>query len=134
MDQKLRNYYLETQVRNAAPGQLLIMLYDGLIDQAEQADAEIASTANSADAAGAKSVARCIDFMTELNMTLRPDVDPQLCGTLRNLYSFFAREFSEAYEKRDPKRIRSILPLIRELRDAWSQAYSRAGQGQLMVA
>ena len=135
MDQKLRNFYLETQVRNAAPGQLLVMLYDGLIDQAERADAEISSPVNPNDPSpAARSVSRCIDIMTELNTCLKHGIDPVLCRTLSDLYLFFTREFSEAFDKREPKKIRAILPLIRELRDAWSQAYCRAGQGQALVA
>jgi flagellar protein FliS len=135
MDQKLRNFYLETQVRNAAPGQLLIMLYDGLIDQAELADAEISLADKAKDPSlAANLIARCINIMTELNSSLRPGVDPELCGTLCSLYAFFAKEFSEALEKRDPKKIQTILPLIRELRGAWSQAYRRAGQTQMQVA
>jgi flagellar protein FliS len=135
MDQKLRNFYLEAQVRNAPPGQLLIMLYDGLIDHAERADAAMSPTEHPIDpSAASRAVSCCINIMTELNSSLRPSVDPVLCATLRHLYLFFTKEFSEAFDKREPKRIRAILPLIRDLRNAWSEAYRRAGQAQALVA
>ena len=127
MDLKLRNFYLEAQIKNASPGQLLIMLYDGLIDNAERAEAAIAIVGTAADPLEASHcVSRCINLMTELTVSLRHDEDPPLCTTLRNLYAFFTKEFSEAFDKRDPARIRAILPLIRGLRDAWSEAYRRS--------
>ena len=111
------------------------MLYDGLIDNAERAEAaisELGSSSNPLDAS--RCVSRCIDIMTELNSTLRPEVDPSLCSTLRNLYFFFTKEFSEAFAKRDPARIRAILPLIRGLRSAWSEAYRRSVNAQVAIA
>ncbi len=135
MDEKLRNYYREAQVKNASPGQLLIMLYDGLIDHAERADAAMSSPEKPIDpSAVARSVSCCINIMTELNSSLRPSADPVLCRTLRQLYLFFTREISEAFDKREPGKIRAILPLIRDLRNAWSEAYRRSGQPQALVA
>jgi len=129
MDQKLRNYYLETQIKNASPGQLLIMLYDGLIQNAENADTEISSPGVVHDPTPAsRAIARCIDILTELNTCLRHSVEPTLCATLSDLYLFFTKEFSQAFDKREPKRIRAILPLIRDLRGAWFEADRRSNQ------
>jgi flagellar protein FliS len=135
MDEKLRKYYLESRVKNASPGQMLIMLYDCLIKNAERADSEIESPENPSDlSSGAHAITGCIDSLRELSSSLRHGVDPALCATLSKLYLFFTREFSEAFEKRDPKKIRAILPLIRELRNTWSEADRRAGQLQTLAA
>jgi flagellar biosynthetic protein FliS len=128
MSDKLRNFYLESQVKNATPGQMLIMLYDGLIDQAEIADREISSLADMLLAAN--SVSRCINILNELNTCLIHSEDPALCATLSDLYLFFTKEFSTALEKRDAKKIRAILPLIRKLRGAWHQADRTANKFQ----
>ena len=135
MDQKLRDFYLDAQIKNATPGQLLIMLYDHLIQNAECADAEI-SAAENPDVLfrASKSISRCINIMTELNRSLNHSVDPTLCKTLRNLYLFFTQEFSGAFDKREAKRIRAILPLIRELRNAWFTADLRVGNSQAVAA
>jgi flagellar protein FliS len=130
-DQKLRNFYLESQVNNASPGQLLIMLYDGLIQNAENADAAISSTEIDNDPSSAsRAITRCIDILTELNTCLRHNIEPTLCATLSDLYLFFTQEFSQAFDRREPKRIRAILPLIRELRGAWFEADRRSNQFQ----
>ena len=131
MDQKLRNFYIESQINNGTPGQLLVMLYDGLIQQAENADAEISSPEMARDPAPAsRAVSRCIDILTELNTCLRHSVEPTLCATLSDLYLFFTQEFSHAFDQREPKKIRAILPLIRSLRSAWYEADRRANQFQ----
>jgi len=130
-DQKLRNFYIESQIKNATPGQALIMLYDGLIQNAENADAEISSpeiVKNQSTAS--RAITRCIDILTELNTCLRPSIEPSLCATLSDLYLFFTRELSQAFEKREPKKIRAILPLIRQLRGAWFEADRRSNQFQ----
>jgi len=135
MDQRLRDFYLDSQIKNAPPGQQLVMLYDGLIDHAERAETSLASSGNQAElSTAAQCITRSINILTELNSTLKPDENAELCRTLHNLYLFFTREFSEALDKRQPKKIRAVLPLIRELRNAWSEAYHRAGHARILVA
>jgi flagellar protein FliS len=135
MTQKLRNFYLESQIKNATPGQMLIMLYDALIDHAEVADKEISVPESSTDPLlAAHSVTRCIDILNELNTTLDRNVDPILCSTLSDLYLFFTKEFSEALERREPRKIRAILPMIRDLRGAWHQADREANKFQPIAA
>ena len=76
MDYKLRDYYLNSQVKNAAPGQLLIMLYDCLIDQAERAEVAIASCETSQDLSVASDfVSRCIVFTSPLGGSIQRE-DP----------------------------------------------------------
>jgi flagellar protein FliS len=131
MDHRLRDYYIESQVGNATPGQLLIMLYDCLIEHAECAEQEISAPANPADLRpAAREVSRCINILTELNTCLRHGVSPSLCATLTELYRFFTRQFSAALESRDAEKIRAILPLIRQLRATWVEADRRANKYQ----
>jgi flagellar secretion chaperone FliS len=135
MDQKLRNFYLEAQINNASSGQRLVMLYDGLIQFAENADAEMTSPEKANDPRPAGStIARCIDILTELSTSLQPSVEPKLCAQLNDLYLFFTRQFSEAFDRREPKKIQAILPLIRDLRNTWVEADRRAGQATLLEA
>jgi flagellar protein FliS len=135
MDHRLRHFYLESQIKNASPGQLLIMLYDGLIQHAEEAEQEIAAPVIPGDfSRAAHSVSRCIDILTELSTSLNHSVDPSLCGTLADLYHFFTKEFSEALDHHEPKKIGAILRLIRDLRGAWITADRRSNQLQFAAA
>lgn len=138
MDAKLRNFYLESQVNNASPGQMLVMLYDELIHQAEFAEARIAELTASANASAAShSVSRCINMLTELNTSLNHGVQPKLCAVLSDLYLFFTRQLSDALAERRAEKVRAIVPLMRKLRDAWNEADRRANRfepGSVAVA
>ena len=131
MDQRLRDYYIESQVNNATPGQLLVMLYDCLIEQAEVAEREMASLDGAGDiGAAAHAVTRCIKILTELNGCLRRTVEPALCTTLSDLYRFFMNQLYESLQKREAKNIRSIIPLLRRLRETWVEADRQANKFQ----
>ncbi len=82
MDNKLRDYYLEFQIKNATPAQLLIMLYDGLIQNAESADLELSATQEVENRLQASHyITKSINILTELNTCLRHNVDPVRCST-----------------------------------------------------
>ncbi len=131
MDERLRNFYLESRVKNASPGELLVMLWEALVENAEQAEAQIAAPPGSPErSTAARSVTRCIDIITELSATLRPEINPDLCGTLSNLYCFFTHEFASALSAYDAARVAAILPLLRELKQAWAKAQNMASQAQ----
>jgi len=135
MDQRLRYFYEETRIKNASPAEMLVMLYDYLVQKAETAESELAAPVGSEERVLApRTISHCIDIITELSSALRPEHDPQLCATLSGLYRFFAHEFSEALSKSDPGKIGAILPLLRKLRTAWSQAQKTASRGQLVAA
>jgi flagellar biosynthetic protein FliS len=135
MDQRLRYFYEETRIKNASAAEMLVMLYDYLVQKAETAETELAAETGSAERVlASRTISHCIDIVTELTAALRPEYDPQLCANLSGLYRFFAEEFSEALAKSDPRRIGAILPLIRKLRAAWSQAQKTAGREQLVAA
>ncbi|HEX4141686.1 MAG TPA: flagellar export chaperone FliS [Candidatus Methylacidiphilales bacterium] len=132
MDQRLRDYYIESQVNNATPGQMLVMLYDCLLEHAELAAQEInAPTAPGDNRQAAREVSRCINVLTELSTCLRHGVEPKLCSQLSDLYRFFLRQFSEALETHQADKIHEILPLIKKLRVTWAEADRLAGKGQL---
>jgi flagellar secretion chaperone FliS len=134
-DERIRNFYLEAKVNNASSNQMLIMLYDGLIEQVEIAEAELTTPSNGDQGAqAAQAISRSINIITELITSLKFNVNPEFCGTLKGLYVFFTRELSEARIKKAPKKIRAILPMIRELRDAWVQADRRPSEFQVMTA
>jgi flagellar biosynthetic protein FliS len=132
MDERLRHFYLESRIKNSSPGELLLMLWDNLVESAEAAEVEVGSPIGSPERTkAAHAVTRCINIITELSTALRHEVDPSLCATLSNLYCFFARQFSEALRDGDATRIGAILPLLRDLKVAWSQAQKAANQAQL---
>ncbi|MDE1170485.1 MAG: flagellar export chaperone FliS [Verrucomicrobium sp.] len=109
--------YVSNTVNSATPGQLIVMLYDGLMRFAGDARDELV-----AGRTGAEPISRAIRILTELSRCLRPDASPELCRNLANLYQFYTVELSKAMHEQKPERIDKIIPLIQELRDAWQVA------------
>ena len=135
MDQRLQQYYLEAQIKSASPGQLLVMLYDALVQNAETAEAALAVPENLIDLSpAARPISRCIDIITELSSSLRSEYEPELCAQLSSLYRFFTEELSAALDQRNAGKITAIMPLLRELRQTWTQAQKTAARAQLAAA
>jgi flagellar biosynthetic protein FliS len=135
MDQKLRDYYLEFQIKNSTPGQRLVMLYDGLIGFVESVESELSTAQTPENSSHASNhLSRSINILLELSTSLNHSVDPKLCGTLHDLYRFFMHELSESYNAWRPERVRAILPLLRTLRDTWFQADQQANKFQAVAA
>lgn len=115
--------YLVAQIQSATPGGLIVLLYDGLLRFAQEAEERLADSQNPLSVRdGAKAIQRATDILTELTSSLREDADPELCSRLSQLYTFFATELSRALRLRDSQIITGILPLIVQLRDSWQEA------------
>ncbi len=115
--------YVSSTVSSATPGQLIVMLYDGLLRFATDARDSLAEGKSGADA-----ISRAIRILTELAKCLRPEVSPDLCRHLSNLYQFYTVELSKAMHEQKPDRIDKIIPLIQQLRDAWQTAETKLGE------
>jgi len=134
-DDRLRNFYLESRIKNASPGAVLVILYEALVENAEIAESEIAAPAGTpARARAMLSIKICMDILTELTSALRHEVDPTLCSTLGNLYYYFTRQLAQALDETNPKKIGVILPLLRQLEGAWNKAHKISSQAQLTSA
>ncbi len=123
MNQNLGNAYVANAVKSATPGQLVVMLYDGLIRFATDAR-DLLNEGKPA----AEPVARCFRILTELNSCLRPEVAPEFCQRLSRLYEFYTMELSRAMHQHTPEPINQILPLIEELREAWQKSEGQPDQ------
>ncbi len=129
MEQRLRDFYTESQVSNATPGQMLVMLYDCLIEHTERAAQEINAPTIPGDMRRAsREVCWSINVLTELSTSLRHNVDPKLCSLLSDLYRFFTRQLSESLENQQADKIHEILPLIKKLRGTWVEADRQASR------
>ncbi len=117
--------YLLSQVRSATPCGLVIMLHDGLIRFASEASEAMQLENSGRSVRAATAIDHCIRILTELNTSLRFDVDPELCGTLSNLYAFFTQELSRALHENTPEPISRMIHLVQELRATWCQVEMR---------
>jgi flagellar protein FliS len=116
--------YRESSVLTATPEQLVVMLYDGagrFLRQAEAAYGE-GALEHAHDRLG-----RGEAIIDELLATLDMD-QGQVAERLQAIYVYCKRCLSESRKERDVAKIRLVVRLMAELREAWSQvAASGAG-------
>src|ERR1051325_3890057 len=93
MNQQAAQNYLKTKVFTATPEQLQLMLYDGAIRFGEQA--RVALEQKSYEQSYTM-ISRVQKIIAEMSSSLKPSVDPDLCGKMAALYNFVYRKLIEA--------------------------------------
>lgn len=112
--------YRQIATQTAPPGQLVLMLFDGAILSLDRALLGFnCSEVGERNTAIHNNLQRAIDIIRELNSSLDLDAGGQLAGTLRNLYSYFERRLLESIRKKSRNGIEEIMPMVKQLRDAW---------------
>ena len=123
-----RNPYKKAQASTATPGELVVMLYDGILRFADHA--AVALSESDYPTAGMK-IGRAIDIINYLQTILDTSQAPELGGTLDGLYTFWIRQLTKANLTRSPGPITEIRSHIQDLRDAWQQASLNASRDEL---
>jgi flagellar protein FliS len=124
--------YRETRVKTASPGQLIVMLYDEAIKQADIAIAllgpESKPKPESIERINA-ALGKVQDVVTELMASLDFDAGGDLAKDLFALYVWFGREILEANIRKEVGRIESVRNSLAQLREAWADAASKTQSG-----
>ena len=110
------NEYLRSAVLTATPEQLHLMLYDGAIRFANQA--REALKANDIEQTH-NALSRTQRIVVEMQSSLRPEVDPELCERVGSLYDFIYRRLVEANVNKDAGALDEALDVLKHLRQTW---------------
>jgi len=112
--------YRQIATQTAPPGQLVLMLFDGALKGLHCALAgfQLEDFAER-NLVVHKNLQHATDIIRELNGSLDMQAGGELAATLRNLYNYFETRINESNRKKSPAGVREVLPMIKELRDAW---------------
>jgi flagellar protein FliS len=110
-----RDIYLETQIATATPQKLRLMLIEGAIRFAHQADTALQDEQWDALL---DSVSRCREIISELIAGIRVDESP-LARQVAGIYAFLFRTVTEAQMHRDRQRFAEVLRVLEEERQTW---------------
>ena len=118
--------YRQIATQTAPPGQLVLMLFDGALKCLDCALAgfQLEDFAER-NLAVHTNLQHANDIIRELNGSLDMQAGGELAATLRNLYNYFETRLNESNRKKSPAGVREILPMIKELRDAWNTMLSQ---------
>lgn len=114
-----RNAYTQTKITTAYnPVELVIMLYDGAIDFLDKA----ATAINMQEVpVKIKYIDKTMAIIEELLNALNLEVGGEIALNLQNLYLHMMKELVLANAKNDGNRVKHVISLLRELREAWVQ-------------
>ena len=120
--------YRQVATRTASPGQLVLMLYDGVIRFLERAKAgfqlddpvEFNTTINN-------NILRAQDIIRELDCSLNSEQGGHLAVELHRLYDYFDRVLLEANLRKDATGINEVIQRTTVLRDAWAAMLLQQG-------
>jgi flagellar protein FliS len=111
--------YGAVKVTTSSPGQVLVMLYDGLLRFLR--DAQTAMIAKDRVKTGER-ISRSHAILAQLLGTLDSSHNPQLCVQLQALYVFCMQHLLRANIAQNPDMIGEIVVILSPLRDAWATA------------
>lgn len=119
------NAYLRTKVLTASPEELRLMLLDGAIKFCRQGREACAKGDFEAQYSG---VTQCRNIIFELLTSLKPDLDPQIAGNLKALYSFMYSHLTEASHERDVAKFDKVTDLLEYERETWELLMKRVAE------
>lgn len=115
--------YKSVQVQTCSPGQLVVMLFDGAMRFA--GEAQKAMEARDRARAGER-ISKAHAILEELAATLDPEAAPELAENLGALYVFCMHELVRANIAQDPAVIGSVVEVLRPIRDGFAEALTKA--------
>ncbi len=120
------NAYRETNIKTASQGKLVLMLYTEAVRQMETAVSALESAKPQIDQIN-NALIKAQDIITELMVSLDFDRGGEIAKNLYSLYIFFNRELMLANVKKDAEPVKSIIIMMKDLKDAWQQVFQKAG-------
>lgn len=110
--------YLENEILNAEPIQLVQLMYRGALEALGGARRALAS----GDIAGrSKLISKASAIINELALSLNRSADPELCQNLVELYDYMLRRLIEANSKQIEEPLAEVGRLMGQLYTAWSE-------------
>jgi flagellar protein FliS len=117
--------YRETQIKTAAQGKLILMLYDGAVKHLNLALEHLDSRHRKFDEVST-SLIRSQDIISELMVSLDFDRGGEIARNLFSLYMYMNRRILEGNISKDTAPLHEVRKLLIELREAWAAAADKA--------
>jgi flagellar secretion chaperone FliS len=111
------NRYKTVQVKTSSPGELLVMMYDGLFRFLGEAKTCMESSERTR---AAERISRSHQIFQQLLNGLNREFAPELCDNLQNLYMFCMTHIIQANIQQDPEKLAEVLRVLTPLREAWT--------------
>lgn len=125
MDQQIkRKKYLEAQIKTASKEQLLIMLYDGALNNCSLA---LDLIQNQKHEEGCEKLMKAQNIVAELISSLQFDKNQEVSKNLASLYGYVYIQLMEANVKHELVSIHNAIKILNDLKGTWADAFEKVG-------
>jgi flagellar protein FliS len=115
---------LAIQAAAANPHQLVLMLFNGLMDELVRAKSHIAARRYDRKV---QSINKCIDILNALTSSLDFDKGGELALSLANLYDYCVYRLYDASHKLSVAHIEEVEVILGNLQDGWEKMGQQNG-------
>lgn len=121
--------YREASTVTASPGQVILLLYDGILKSLELAKTgfQLEDPAER-NMTISNSLNKALNIIRELNRVLDFERGGDLAVTLSRLYDYFERQIHKSNITKSPSGIDDVIGQLSEIREAWSQMLQNRGR------
>ncbi|MEO8426633.1 MAG: flagellar export chaperone FliS [Verrucomicrobiota bacterium] len=127
--------YRQVATQTAAPGQLVVMLFEGAIRFLERAlvgfsvddPLEHNLTVNN-------NILRAQAIVNELNLSLDMPRGGEFSWNMRRLYDYLDRRLHESNRQKDASGIKEVISRLTVLRDAWAQMLQNEASNKVVAS
>ncbi len=127
----LLSRYGTVQATTSSPGQILVMLYDGLFRFLNEA--KVAMQEKRRGRAG-ELISRAHAILDTLSATLIHSHAPELCSNLEAVYMFCMQQLITANVYLKPELINEVMRVLTPLREAWTEVVTHSQSTALAAA
>jgi flagellar protein FliS len=131
--------YRQTRIKTASQGQLIIMLYDGVVNSLDHAlellqrKLEFRKDPSKIEEMG-KAIIKAQEIITELMVSLDFEKGGKIADNLFALYTWFNKELLEAHVASDETRILVVRNSFIDIRKSWVEIIARNAAEEKMRA
>jgi flagellar protein FliS len=115
---RAQQQYQQAQTLTVSPGQLVVLLYDGVLRFARRARLAIADRNYEA---AHNALCRAQAIISELDATLNDDTGA-IATSLHRIYAYCLQRLIEANVQKDADRVGEVITHFETLLEAWRQA------------
>ena len=115
----LARHYQQNKVATASPEKIVLMLFDGAVKFAKQAQLRM----KEGDVPGTgESLSKIQAIVSELNSSLDREQETDVVGKLASLYSFVVQQVVTANISRDPADLDVVIRILNEIKAGFEGA------------
>lgn len=119
------NAYKRVDVETASQGKLVVMLFNGAIQRAEEAKRQLAKGRNEAVH---NNLVRAQDIVAELRSALNLRIS--IAKQLDRIYEYFQHLLIKANIRKEADPLDEVIKHLTTMRDTWQEAFAKAAAEQ----